>query len=194
MRSDSYDEEDDDGRPDFFDGEDIEEPEKKRKKTYEEDDPRFWIESEDTWDHLPKGRPRFGLWVWISVSVAALILIIGVWLRYFHPCVEGATQAGYVESIERRGAVFGTYEGVLLPYKELMDTNRVYARDFTFTVQNSALAAKIKTLMLKGKPVRVEYRRYYGTLPWRGASNVIVTSADSVNPALLLPPDRNPLK
>lgn len=185
---------DDDERPDFFDGDDIEMPEKPKKVVYKEDDPRFWTEGEDTWEHLSPRRPGKSVWIWLVLGLCVVILLLCGWFRYLRPCVVGGTQAGYVESIVESGTVFHTYEGVLLPYKELMDTNRVYARDFTFTVQNSSVAAKIKTLMLKGKPVRLEYKAYNGTLPWRGASKIIVTAADSVNPAVLLPPDRNPVK
>ena len=190
--SDRY--EDDETRPDYFDGEDIEVPEKPKKTVYRDDDPRYWTESEDTWDHLHAPRPRRSLWIWCVLTVVVTGLAVAVWLRYFRPYVEGAVQAGYVENIEKRGSVFRSYEGVLLPYKELMDTNRVYTRDFVFTVQSPGVAAKIKKLMLEGKPVRVEYRRYHATVPWRGASTIIVTSADSVSPAVLLPPDRNPIK
>lgn len=187
-----YDEDDDDKRPDYFDGDDIEEPVKQKKPVYKPDDPRYWMESSGRWDHLRAVRPPSKVWIWLFVAIVVIATMFIVWVRYLNPYVEGATQSGYVESIERRGDVFASFEGVLLPYRDLMDTTKVYQRDFLFSVENPGVAARIKELMLKGKPVRLEYKRYHAALPWRGSSPVIVTGVDSVDPSRLLPPDRNP--
>ena len=56
--------------------------------------------------------------MWLGAVLLLILLMLGMWLRFFSPYIEDATQVGYVESIERRGTVFKTYEGVLLPYKE----------------------------------------------------------------------------
>ena len=99
-----------------------------------------------------------------------IVVALGVacWLRYFSPYVEDATQYGYVEHIEKRGTVFKTYEGVLLPYKELHDTTRIYSRDFIFTAADKQVALRLKRAQLDARPVRVTYRQYHATLPWRG--------------------------
>ena len=121
-----------------------------------------------------------------------LALTCAVWLRFINPYVEDASQVGYVEHIERRGTVFKTFEGVLLPYKELIDTTRIYRRDFVFTAADEATAVRLKQAMIEARPVRVTYKQYHATLPWRGSSKTIVTSVDSVDPARILPPEFRP--
>ncbi|MBD5356981.1 MAG: hypothetical protein HDR88_08280 [Bacteroides sp.] len=177
---------------DYFDSTD--EPEVKpvvpKKPTYKPDDPAYW-EEESEWEHL-KPCLRIQWKLWLAGGVVLVALIIACWLRYFSPYIEDATQFGYVEGIEKRGTVFKTYEGILLPYKELMDTTRVYSRDFIFTAKNDSLAAMLKRAQFASRPVRVGYKKYHATLPWRGSSKVIVTSVDSADPAKILPPEFNP--
>ena len=119
-------------------------------------------------------------------------LAVGFWLRYLSPYVEDATQYGYVEHLEKRGTIFKTYEGVLLPYKELRDTTRIYSRDFIFTAADKDVAMKLKRAQLDGRPVRVEYEQYHATLPWRGSSKTVITAVDSVDINTILPPEFAP--
>lgn len=176
---------------DFFDGPDIpEQPKEPKKPAYKPDDPAYW-EEESEWEHL-KPRSRVKPWLWTGVAVIAAVLALACWLRYFSPYVEDATQYGYVEHIEKRGTVFKTYEGVLLPYKELRDTTRIYSRDFIFTAADKDVAMKLKRAQLDARPVRVEYRQYHATLPWRGSSKTIITAVDSVDPSKILPPEFAP--
>jgi len=191
MQNYEEEEDDDDKRPDYFEDDDYEEPVKVKKPVYKPEDPRYWTESSDRWDHIRMARPPKKIWIWAGASFITLILILSAWIRYFKPYVVGATQSGYVEQIERRGDLFHTYEGVLLPYRDLMDSSKVYQRDFVFSVENTGVAATIKRLMLAGKPVRVEYKRYHAALPWKGSSPIVVVKADSVDPSLLLPIDND---
>ena len=178
---------------DYFDDPDPDEEEEKPKKPrqpkYREDDPRYW-ERESQWEHLkPRRRTRF--YLWLTLAGVAAAAVVAIYIRYFSPYIEGATQYGYVEGIEHRGMVFKTYEGVLIPYKELMDTTRIYHRDFIFTADDVKIATELKRAMLARRPVRVEYKRYFGTLPWRGSSQIIITRVDSVDPRRILPPEFN---
>lgn len=175
---------------DFFDGPDIPEPVKKPKKpTYQPDDPNYW-EEESEWEHL-KPRSKTKLWIWTGSVLLLIVLMLALWLRFLRPYVTEASQVGYVENIELRGTVFKTYEGVLLPYKELFDTTRVYRRDFIFTAADEKTAAQLKRAMLEGRPIRVEYKQYHATLPWRGSSKTLVTSTDTVDATKILPPEFN---
>lgn len=154
------------------------------------EDPRYW-EKDDRWYHLrPRRRTRF--YLWLILAAVCVGGIITVYLRYFSPYIEDAVQYGYVENIEKRGMVFKTFEGTLIPYKELMDTTRVYHRDFIFTAANVKIATELLLAERNHRPVRVEYKRYFGTLPWRGSSQIIVTKVDSVNPRDILPPEFRP--
>lgn len=179
-------------KEDFFDGPDIpEQPKAPKKPTYKPEDPAYWEEDESEWEHL-RPRKRWKVWLWAACVLVVILLGVACWLRYFSPYVEDATQYGYVEHIEKRGTVFKTYEGVLLPYKELRDTTRIYSRDFIFTASDFEVAKRLKQAQLGGYPVRVEYRRYHATVPWRGSSKTVVTAVDSVDASTILPPEFAP--
>ncbi len=181
-----------DDSKDYFDGPDLPEQKKEPKPpVYTPDDPRYWEQDESEFEHLRPGR-RYMLWVWVAAAGVALGLILTVYFRWFSPYVEGATQYGYVESLERRGTIFDTYEGVLLPYKDLMDTTRSYGGDFVFTCADGDVAVKLRRMQYANLPVRVVYRRYHATLPWRGDSRIIVERVDSVDPSRILPPEFTP--
>lgn len=164
-----------------------------KKPQYHPDEPDYWDQEESEWDHL-KRRSRIPFWVWILCALAVVGLVIGCWIRFFSPYVEDATQFGYVENIEKRGMIFKTYEGTLIPYKELMDTTRIYNRDFVFSVADQKTATKLKQAMYDVKPIRLTYKKYYATVPWRGSNKIIVTDADIVSRDMILPPDFAPTR
>ena len=162
-----------------------------KKPKYKPDQPEYWEQDESEWEHL-KPRTRMPFWIWIVCAAAVVGLMIGCWIRYCSPVVEDSTKYGYVENIEKRGMVFKTYEGTMIPYKELMDTTRIYDRDFVFSVKDEETAAALKDAMVNHKPVRVTYKQYKATLPWRGASKIVVTAVDTVDKDKILPPEFAP--
>lgn len=178
---------------DVFDNErdEQENPQEEKKPQYKPEEPEYWEQEESEWDHL-KPRTRIPLWVWILCALAVVGLVVGCWIRFFNAYVDDATQYGYVENIEKRGMIFKTYEGTLIPYKELMDTTRIYNRDFVFSVADPETASTIKQALYDAKPVRVTYKKYYATVPWRGASKIVVTDADTVSRDKILPPEFAP--
>lgn len=185
---------DDDDKRDVFDNEKPEVPEEEEKQPrYKPEDPDYWEQEESEWEHL-KPRVRIPFWVWVLCGLAVVGLVVGCWIRFFSPYVEDATQYGYVDGIEKRGMIFKTYEGTLIPYKELMDTTRIYNRDFVFSVPDPQTAATLKQAMYDAKPIRVTYKKYYATVPWRGANKIVVTAADTVSKELILPPEFAPQK
>lgn len=169
-----------------------EEPVREPKKpAYKPEDPDYWEEEESEWEHL-KPRRSMAPWLWLGGAFVIVALMIGIWLRFFSPYIDEASQVGYVENIERRGTIFNTYEGVLIPYKEIFDTTRIYTRDFIFTAADEQVAIALKKASFDVRPVRVSYKRYHGILPWRGSSKTIVTAVDSVDPQKILPPEFAP--
>ena len=182
-----------DDKEDFFDRE-VEQVEKPVKEPpLSPDDPRYWEQPESEFEHLKPLTPVSNFnWKWIVVGVILVIgLVLFVYLRYFSPYVEDATQYGYVENIEHRGTVFKTFEGILIPYKEIRDTTRVYKQDFVFTAKPE-VAAELRRMQYANQPVRVIYKRYHASLPWRGDSEIIIEKVDSVDPGLILPPEFQP--
>ena len=186
-----YDESD---KNDFFENSDIpEKVETPKKPKLTPDNPDYWDEPEDAFEHLkPTPRSRAKFWFWLIVTAVIVGVIWGCYLRYFHAYVREATQYGYVEEIAPQGNVISTYEGILLPYKNLMDSTRVYEGDFVFSTRNAKVAAELKRMQYANRPVRVTYEVYHTRAPWRGNSKIIVTAVDSVNERDILPPDRNP--
>lgn len=186
-----------DTRNDYFDGPDIPEPEQPKALKQPEltpDDPRYWEQPEDEFEHLRPGRGKSR--ILILWGAAALVCVIALWLVYtwlFVPKVLSATQYGYIDHIRsEKGYVFTTFEGVMLPYKSLMDTIRPYEGDFVFSVREDSVAAKMKRMAYSNMPMRVEYSVYRVVLPWRGNSRVVINRVDSVDERKILPPDRQP--
>lgn len=181
-----------DSRPDYFEGEDLPDTPREKRRRYSDDDPRRWEEGEDPqWDHLRPLR-RWRLWAWVGCALLLALVAAALYMRYFRPYAVGGVQYGYVEAIEERGHLFKTYEGTLLPYRNLLDTLRPYQGDFVFTASNVDVAATLRRAQGTCRPVRVEYVQYAATVPWRGDSRFVITRVDSVDARQILPPDRIP--
>lgn len=189
-----YDE--DNGSNDYFDGPDLPDKPVKKKEpkapVLQPDDPAYWDQPESEWEHLKPRKRNWRFWVLIGVAAVVLGVLVALYIRFFTPYVKEASICGYVEGIEMRGSVFKTFEGVLLPYKELKDTTRVYRQDFHFSLSDEDMATKLRRMQYSNRPVRVEYKRYKGWVPWRGDENVIITAVDSVDPRNILPPEYQP--
>lgn len=185
-----FNSEDDDDRTDYFDGPDVPEEKKPEKKpTYKPDDPMYW-EEEDKWEHL---RPRRPLKLYLIIGLIAVVAVVLLWWRYFNPYIEEASQYGYIDHVEKRGLVFKTFEATIIPYKNIMDSTRVYDGDFVFSVPDDEVGKQLRKFQDSGIPVRVNYEIYHATLPWRGDSKIVVTEVDSVDSNVILPPEFNPL-
>lgn len=177
---------DDDDKESLYDGFEPEEPKKPKDPVYAEDDPRYWDRDEGEWDHLKPSSLRRKVLIWGGSVLAFLILLSGICYWLFSPYVEDAVQYGYVEHAEKRGNVFKTYEGTLLPYKSLHDTTRTYEGDFTFSASEK-IGKVLRSYQNSGKPLRVEYRTYRYAFPWRGDCRTVVVRVDTVSPDSILP-------
>lgn len=111
------------------------------------------------------------------MALGVIIVILGTifYLRYLNPYVVDARTAGYVKSVEKRGIIFRTYEADVISEERLTDTTRVYSGNMMLTVPDESLARKLQELQGTGRKVTIVYEKYYGTLPWRGASTNVIT-------------------
>lgn len=182
---------DDDKRRDYFDGPDIEEPRVAKPVRHTPDEPEYYYDNESQWEHL-KPRRKYRFWMYLFCAAVVIAAGLGLYTHYFTPCVTEATQYGYLDVVEQRGRVFKTWEGVLIPYKELMDTTRVYDRDFVFSTVDDKVGREMKRWQIERKPVRVDYKVYRTAVPWRGESTIQVTHIDTVSPDRILPPEFTP--
>ncbi|MDE6339272.1 MAG: hypothetical protein K2K97_05740 [Muribaculaceae bacterium] len=181
-----------DDSEDFFDNSEITEmPQKPKQPELKPEDPDYWEQTEPEFEHLRPNR-TWVLWCWCAMVVICIALIIVAYFRYFSPYVSEATQYGYVDTLEKRGNFFNTYEGTIIPYKEIMDTTRIYKGDFVFSVKDAKLATQLRKMQYANIPVRVQYRKYHASVPWRGESRIIVFHVDTADPAKILPPDFAP--
>ncbi|MBD5339998.1 MAG: hypothetical protein HDR94_00320 [Bacteroides sp.] len=181
-----------DDNEDFFENSEVPEvPQKPKQPELKPEDPDYWEQTEDEFEHL-RPNNKFVIWSWLAAALACIAIGVFIYIRYFSPCVSEATQYGYVDTIEKRGSIFNTYEGTIIPYKEIMDTTRIYKGDFVFSVKDAKVATRLKQLQYANLPARVEYKKYHAVVPWRGESRIVVIKADTADPAKILPPDFAP--
>ncbi len=177
-----------DDKNDFFDGPDIQEESQKTKgPKLKPEDPDYWEESESEFEHL-RLRKNTKFWLIVAAAGVGICLLVALYIYLFTPYVSDGMQYGYVDDIQNRGDVFKTYEGILIPYKEKNDTTRIYPGDVLFSVKDPDVAVSLKRLQYANLPVRVEYKRYRVSLPWRGETKMLVVKADTADPAKILPP------
>lgn len=187
-----FNNQDEDDERDWFDGPDVDDhKEERREPKFRPDQPEYYDREESQWEHLKPSRGR-RFWLYLLAGAVVVAIVVAVWLRYFAAYSTDGTMYGYVESIETRGTIFKTDEGVLIPFKELADTTRVYRRDFIFTAANPTIGAQLKRWQIEARPVRVQYDTYHATVPWRGESRIVITRVDTTDPSRILPPEFTP--
>lgn len=176
---------------DYYDNETEPEPEPEPKpKTVKLDpeDPDYWIEDEPDYAHIiPK--PRKAWKWWVAAIFVMLIAIVALWAWFFRPYVDNAVRYGYIKSMVREGTFVKTFEGVLIPYKEVGDTAQLQLQEVRFSVAGDSLAAHMKGMMLDCVPVKLEYEIYHTPILWKGNENLIITKADTADETKILPPE-----
>ncbi len=120
--------------------------------------------------------------LWWTVCIVAVVLVAAFWIRYFNPYSVGAQERGYIVNLECRGFIFKTWEGEMVVKDALTDSTRPYMRDFAFSVEKSHLARELMRYKNSGQEVVVTYKRYLGTIPWRGEHKYLVSSVKAVAP------------
>ena len=115
-----------------------------------------------------------------AIVVMLLSLLWTIYSHFYRP-VERGIEYGWVMRLVDEGSLMSTYEGELLSERFAADT--IVLEDvFRFTVADDSLCRMLKHLEAGGHRIGLHYKRYAGTLPWRGASHAI---GDSIN---LTPP------
>lgn len=116
----------------------------------------------------------------IIVSVIVLALAGFIYFHFFFVYSRGVN-AGYINYFQQQGIVFKTYEGKMIQsgFKASAEaTGGLRSNEFKFSVTDPKVA---DTLMrCSGKHVELRWKRYMGTLPWRGASQFVATEVLSV--------------
>jgi hypothetical protein len=117
----------------------------------------------------------------IIIAVILLAFIGFVYWRYYFVFAEG-TKAGVLNTFQRKGILFKTYEGQLIQSGFRGNpTTAIQSNQFSFSVTNESVAQKL--MQNSGKDMELHYKRYIGTLPWRGMQPFIIDSVYQITNA-----------
>ena len=116
-----------------------------------------------------------------SVVIIVGLLIFGyVW--FYVPFSDSGVKAGILNNVKHKGIIFKTYEGELIQSGFRPGAQGLQSNEFQFSVESKELYDKL--MSLSGQNVKLHYKEYYGTLPWRGYTKFIVDSIVAVTPVL----------
>ena len=121
----------------------------------------------------------------IITSVASVLLLglaIFVYVKFFFVYSEG-TNEGDINYFQREGFVFKTYEGKMIQtgYNSHNTSATIQSNEFKFSVVDERIAEQIDSN--SSRQIKLHWKRYLGTLPWRGNSQFVVDSIISVRQA-----------
>ena len=108
-------------------------------------------------------------------SAATVALGIFIWLHFFFVYSTGVN-AGDLNYFQKEGIVFKTYEGRIIQsgFKSAgKGTDGLHSNELKFSVTDNKVADRL--MRASGKHVELRWKRYMGTLPWRGNSQYVVT-------------------
>lgn len=117
--------------------------------------------------------------VWTSVSLGLVLLIAGfIFFKFCFVYSEGVNE-GDINYFQKEGFIFKTYEGkmILSGFKAPKGGN-LQSNELKFSVASERVARQLE----EGSNVNVKlhWKRYLGTLPWRGNSQYVVDSVSYV--------------
>ena len=118
--------------------------------------------------------------VTIVSTIVVLALAAFVFFRFFFVYSSGVN-AGDLNYFQQEGIVFKTYEGKIIQsgFKSVgKSTEGLHSNELKFSVTDKAVADKL--MRASGKHIELRWKRYMGTLPWRGNSEYIATEVLSI--------------
>ena len=115
-------------------------------------------------------------------TLAVVALAVFVYVKFFFVYSEG-TNEGDINYFQREGFVFKTYEGKMIQtgYNSHNTSATIQSNEFKFSVVEENVAQQIDNN--SSRQIKLHWKRYLGTLPWRGKSQFVVDSIISVRQA-----------
>ena len=115
-------------------------------------------------------------------TLAVVALAVFVYVKFFFVYSEG-TNEGDINYFQREGFVFKTYEGKMIQtgYNSHNTSATIQSNEFKFSVVDENVAQQIDNN--SSRQIKLHWKRYLGTLPWRGKSQFVVDSIISVRQA-----------
>ena len=116
---------------------------------------------------------------WTTV-LAVLALAGYIFIKFFFVYAEGVNE-GDINYFQKEGYVFKTYEGKMIQsgLKSAKGVQgSIQSNEFKFSVDDEKVAEELNAISNTG--VKLHWKRYRGTLPWRGNSQFVVDKVISV--------------
>ena len=113
---------------------------------------------------------------WSTVIIAALVLSGFIFFKFCFVYADGVNE-GDINYFQREGYIFKTYEGKMIQtgLKSVKGVQgSIQSNEFKFSVEKESVARQLNEGTNTG--VKLHWKRYLGTLPWRGNSPYIVDS------------------
>ena len=120
-----------------------------------------------------------------SLSVIAVVgLAIFIFIKFFFVYSEGINE-GDINYFQKEGFIFKTYEGKMSQtgYNSKNSSATIQSNEFKCSVDDPRIAQQIEES--SNRQIKLHWKRYLGTLPWRGNSEFVVDSIVSVAPAAM---------
>ena len=116
------------------------------------------------------------------LSVLLLGLAIFVYVKFFFVYSQGVNE-GDINYFQNEGFIFKTYEGKMIQtgYNSHNTSATIQSNEFKFSVVDERVAQQIDSN--SSRQIKLHWKRYLGTLPWRGNSQFVVDSIISVRQA-----------
>ena len=117
---------------------------------------------------------------WTSI-VTVLVLAGFIFFKFCFVYAEGVNE-GDINYFQKEGYIFKTYEGKMIQtgLKNTKVQGSIQSNEFKFSVENESVAQRLNEGSNTG--VKLHWKRYLGTLPWRGNSQYIVDSVYYAKP------------
>lgn len=116
----------------------------------------------------------------IASIIIVVVLAVFLYFRFFFVYSSGVN-TGDLNYFQQEGVIFKTYEGKIIQsgFKSASrSTEGLHSNELKFSVTDQAVA---DTLMrASGHRVELRWKRYMGTLPWRGNSQYVATEVLSI--------------
>ena len=116
---------------------------------------------------------------WTSVLVV-LALAGYIFIKFFFVYAEGVNE-GDINYFQKEGYIFKTYEGKMIQsgLKSAKGAQgSIQSNEFKFSVDDEKVAQQLNEISNTG--VKLHWKRYRGTLPWRGNSEFVVDGVVSM--------------
>lgn len=109
---------------------------------------------------------------WLS-AIVLLGLAGFIFVKFCYVYSTGINE-GDINYFQNEGFIFKTYEGKMIQtgYNSKNSQATIQSNEFRFSVQDEEVARQIENS--SNRQIKLHWKRYLGTLPWRGNSQYIV--------------------